>query len=267
MMPLSHRRFDQVGPLARSVADIILFDSVVTGEHSAVSAAPLKGVRIATSEYLMQGIDAECGRIVTAAIDRLKAAGAQIVPVELPASLRGAVDVELPLLRNELLPGLASFLAEEGTGVTLDQLLSRAGASLQGLLNDSRHPLSKEEYRRQDRKQRQMKAEAIAFWRANRIDVLAFAPSLTPAFPQGDPATVQINGRPVPPFTAIGRQVAIGSCASLSCLVLPAGMTAAGLPVGLEFDAQPGMDRKLLGIGLSLEKALGPIPAPRLQLA
>ncbi|HXR90579.1 MAG TPA: amidase family protein [Steroidobacteraceae bacterium] len=267
MMPLSHRRFDQVGPLARSVADILLFDSVLTGEHSAVSAAPLEGVRIGTSEYLMQGIDAECGRIVTAAIERLKAAGAQIVPVELPASLRGAVDVELPLLRNELFPGMTSFLAEEGTGVTLDQLLSQAGANLRGLLNESRHPLSEEEYRRQDRKQRQMKAEAIAFWRANRIDLLAFAPSLTPAFPQGDPATLQINGQPMPPFTAIGRQVAIGSCASLSCLVLPAGITAAGLPVGLEFDAQPGMDRKLLGIGLSLEKVLGPIPAPRLQLA
>ena len=88
-MPLSHRRFDQVGPLARSVADIILFDSVVTGEHSAVSATPLEGVRIGTSEYLMQGIDAECGRIVAAAIERLEAAGAQIVPVELPASLAG----------------------------------------------------------------------------------------------------------------------------------------------------------------------------------
>ena len=267
LMPLSHRRFDQVGPLARSVADIVLFDSVVTGERSAVSATRLEGVRIGTSEYLMQGIDAECGRIVAAAIDRLEAAGAQIVPVELPASLRAAVDVELPLLRIELLPGLARFLAEEGTGVSVDQLVSQAGANLKGLLNDSRQPYSQEDYRKQDRKQRQMKAEAIAFLRANRIDALTFAPSLTPAFPQGDPDTLQINGRPVPLFTSIGRQVAIGSCASLSCLVLPAGMTAAGLPVGLEFDAPPGTDRKLLGIGLSLEKALGPIPAPRLQSA
>jgi indoleacetamide hydrolase len=266
LMPLSHRRFDQVGPLARSVGDIILFDSVVTGEHSAVSAAPLEGVRIGTSEYLMQGIDAECGRIVAAAIDRLKAAGAQIVPVDLPASLRAAVNVELPLLRDELLPALSSFLAEEGTGVSLDELVSQAGANLKGLLQESRNPFSEKDYRKQDRKQRQMKGEAIAFFQANRIDVLAFAPSLTPAFPQGDPDSLQINGQAVPVFTSIGRQEAIGSCASLSCLVLPAGMTTAGLPVGLEFDALPGTDRKLLGIGLSLEKALGAIPAPRLQL-
>lgn len=267
VMPLSHRRFDQVGPLARSVSDVILFDSVVTGEHSAVSATPLQGVRIGTSEFLMQGIDAECGRIVKAALDRLEAAGAQVIPVDLPASLRAAVDVELPLLRYELLPGLSSFLAEEGTGVTLDELISQAGANLQGLLNDSRRPFSEKDYHAQDRKQRQMRAEAVAFFQAKRIDVLAFAPSLTPAFPQGDPDDLRINGQSVPVFTSIGRQVAIGSCASLSCLVLPAGLTAAGLPVGLEFDALPGTDRKLLGIGLSLEKVLGPIPAPRLEQA
>jgi Asp-tRNA(Asn)/Glu-tRNA(Gln) amidotransferase A subunit family amidase len=46
-------------------------------------------------------------------------------------------------------------------------------------------------------------------------------------------------------------------------LVLPAGMMSNGLPVGLEFDALTGNDRALLAIGLSLEKALGPIPAPR----
>jgi mandelamide amidase len=48
-------------------------------------------------------------------------------------------------------------------------------------------------------------------------------------------------------------------------LVLPAGMTANGLPVGLEFDAMTGSDRSLLALGLSLEKVLGPIPAPSLS--
>jgi Asp-tRNA(Asn)/Glu-tRNA(Gln) amidotransferase A subunit family amidase len=39
-------------------------------------------------------------------------------------------------------------------------------------------------------------------------------------------------------------------------------MTSVGLPVGLEFDALPGADRKLLALGLSLQAALGPIPPP-----
>lgn len=262
VMPLSHRRFDQVGPLARSVADVILFDSVSRREHTPVQAVPLKGRRIGTSDYLMQGIDAECGRIVAAAIDRLQAAGAEIVPTELPPSLRVASDVEQALLGYELLSGLKRFLAEEGTGVSLEQLVSEASPNLKGLLAGSARRFSDEEFHTQDQKQKQMQADAIAFFRANRIDALAFAPSLTAAFPQGDPATLQINGRPVPLFTSIGRQVAIGSCASLCGLVLPAGMTAGGLPVGMEFDALPGTDRQLLGLGLSLEKVLGPVPAP-----
>jgi mandelamide amidase len=86
-----------------------------------------------------------------------------------------------------------------------------------------------------------------------------------PAFPQGDPATVTIDGRAVELFTAIGHNIAPGSLGGLSCLVLPAGMTRSGLPVGIEFDALPGADRQLLALGLSVEKALGPVPAPSVQ--
>jgi Asp-tRNA(Asn)/Glu-tRNA(Gln) amidotransferase A subunit family amidase len=50
----------------------------------------------------------------------------------------------------------------------------------------------------------------------------------------------------------------------MASLVLPAGITSSGLPVGLEFDALSGNDRQLLSLGLSLEKVLGPIPNPRI---
>jgi mandelamide amidase len=261
-MPLSHKRFDQVGPLARSVGDVILFDSVVTGDHSPVSPAALKGVRIGTSDYLMQGIDRECGRIVAAAFEKLKDAGVDIVPTELPPSLRAATEVEAALLGYELLDGLTRFLAQEGTGVSLDELISAAGGNLKPLLAGSRNPGSPEKYRALIQQQKQMRSEAVECFHANRIDALAFAPSLTPAFPQGDPSTLDINGAAVPLFTSIGRQAAIGSCASLACLVLPAGKTAAGLPVGIEFDALPNADRKLLRLGLSLERVLGRMPPP-----
>ncbi len=42
-------------------------------------------------------------------------------------------------------------------------------------------------------------------------------------------------------------------------MILPAGISSGGLPVGLEFDAMTGNDRELLSLGLSIEKALGPI--------
>jgi mandelamide amidase len=46
-------------------------------------------------------------------------------------------------------------------------------------------------------------------------------------------------------------------------LVLLAGLTATVLPIGMEFAGLSGMDRKILALGLSLEKVLGPITAPK----
>jgi mandelamide amidase len=266
VMPLSQKRFDQVGPLARSVGDVILFDSVSTGDHSPVRPMPLRGVRIGTSQVLMQGIDAECGRIVEAALDRLRAAGVEIVPTGLPPSMQAASRVEGGLLGYEMVPAISRFLAAEGSGVSMEDVAAQAGSNLKGSLAAGRHRGSLQMYRQLMDQQQQIKSEAIAFFRANRIDALAFAPSLTPAFQQKDPITLEINGRPGSTSTSIGRQVAIGSCASLSCLVLPAGMTAGRLPVGLEFDALSGADRRLLSLGLSLESALGAIPPPSLHV-
>jgi indoleacetamide hydrolase len=47
-------------------------------------------------------------------------------------------------------------------------------------------------------------------------------------------------------------------------LVLAAGIVPGGLPIALEFDGQAGSDRSLLALGLSLERVLGAVPAPKL---
>jgi Asp-tRNA(Asn)/Glu-tRNA(Gln) amidotransferase A subunit family amidase len=96
------------------------------------------------------------------------------------------------------------------------------------------------------------------------LQALALPPTLMPAFPQGDAGSVTIGGRQVELFTAIGRNIGLGSCASLACLVLPIGMTTRGLPVAMEFDAPSGTDRRLLALGLSLERVLGPIAPPEI---
>ena len=71
-----------------------------------------------------------------------------------------------------------------------------------------------------------------------------------------------IGGQTVERLVTIARNISLGTCASLASLVLPAGTTSDGLPIGLEFDALPGDDHRLLEVGLSLEQALGSIAAP-----
>ncbi len=263
LMPLSSRKFDQVGPLARSVQDLVLFDSVESGSETPLAARPLRGARIGISPQAQcAGIDAECGRIFAAALERLKSGGASIVHAELPPIVPTASDVERVILGYELLNGLREFLRSEGTGVSLEELVSQASPNLAPLLAASREPGPWSEYGKALQQMQQIRAAQREHFRAHRLDALVFPPTLMPAFPQGDSNTVSIDGRSVDLFTAIGRNVAPGSLGGLSCLVLPAGMTRSGLPMGIEFDAPPGEDRQLLALGLSLEKALGPVPAP-----
>jgi indoleacetamide hydrolase len=90
-----------------------------------------------------------------------------------------------------------------------------------------------------------------------------FPTTMAPPPVIGEDDTVEVRGRKIPFFVLAGRNIAPGSTAGLPGLVLPAGLTNAGLPVGIEFDAPAGNDRALLAIGLSLEQALGAVPAPR----
>jgi indoleacetamide hydrolase len=130
------------------------------------------------------------------------------------------------------------------------------------LLAASRDPGPWARYEQLLEQMRQIRAATLDYFRAYRLDALAFPPTLMPAFPQGDAPTVSIGGRQVDLFTAIGRNIALGSFTGLSCLVLPAGMTQSGLPVGIELDALPGSDRRLLSLGMSVERVLGRVPPP-----
>ena len=76
---------------------------------------------------------------------------------------------------------------------------------------------------------------------------------------------IAVRGAAITVRTAMLRNTVHASCGGAPALALPAGLTAAGLPVALEFDMLPGDDRKLLALGLSLERALGPIDPPPLQ--
>ena len=72
------------------------------------------------------------------------------------------------------------------------------------------------------------------------------------------------GGAPVPTFDTMIRNTDPGSNAGLPGLSLFAGMTAGGLPVGLEIDGPVGSDTKLLALGLSIEAILGTAPPPKL---
>ncbi|HZZ87683.1 MAG TPA: amidase family protein, partial [Caulobacteraceae bacterium] len=77
--------FDQIGPHAREVADLALFDRVMTGDERPIAPAPLRGLRLGLArDYYFSGLDPELEHVAQAALDRLRDRGVQLIEIELP---------------------------------------------------------------------------------------------------------------------------------------------------------------------------------------
>jgi len=100
-MPLSHS-LDTVGPLTRTVRDNALMLRTIAGKDGndpTTSPLPVpdfldaisdgvKGLRIGVpNTHFYDGIDAEVEKLVRASLDVYEAAGAKIIPLDLPASI------------------------------------------------------------------------------------------------------------------------------------------------------------------------------------
>jgi aspartyl-tRNA(Asn)/glutamyl-tRNA(Gln) amidotransferase subunit A len=84
-VPLS-TTLDSVGPIGRTVADLILLDAVMAGEaETTLSPVPLKGVRfLLPTNYMLDGVTDEVRRCFERAVARIKALGATVVEMDLP---------------------------------------------------------------------------------------------------------------------------------------------------------------------------------------
>src|ERR1700737_2257238 len=72
--------FDQIGPHARTVQDLALFDSVVANDWSPLEPKPLRGVRLGVvRDYWFTDLHPEVARITDQALTRLRDAGAVLV--------------------------------------------------------------------------------------------------------------------------------------------------------------------------------------------
>jgi Asp-tRNA(Asn)/Glu-tRNA(Gln) amidotransferase A subunit family amidase len=75
------------------------------------------------------------------------------------------------------------------------------------------------------------------YFRERGVAAMVFPTTPLPAAKIGEDDTVMLNGAPVSTLSTFIRNLAPGSAAGIPGLTLPAGMTKAGLPVGLAIDA------------------------------
>ncbi|MEE9246237.1 MAG: amidase family protein [Gemmatimonadota bacterium] len=264
--------FDQVGPHARTVADLALFDSVFTSNEALLAPASLKGVRFGIDRaYDFATLDPEVERLTEEALRKLEDAGAVLVEAEVP-KLAQLIDVITgPVQIHDVVPMLTQYLKEFEVGMSFDQVLSAASEDIQTSFELYAVPgaelgVSDEAYRAaRDIHLPALKETLRTYFEENAIDARLFPATLVPPVPidqSTDGAELEIRGETVLFETAMSRNSSPGSTAGLPGLVLPAGLTEQGVPVGIELDAPAEDDRTLLALGLVVEQVLGPLPAP-----
>jgi len=262
--------FDQVGPHARNVADLALFDSALTGDGRPLESTPLRGVRLGiVRDYWFEDLDPEVERVAGAALNKLEQAGAVLIETPLPGIARLISLTTDPVQTHDVRIALARYLEDYGTGLTLDSLLERASPDIQAVFRSDVLPgganfVSEKAYTEaRDRYLPQLRGLFRDYFASTRVAAMIFPAVRVPPPRIGDETTLDIRGHAVPFEDAVARNVASGSTVGLPGLVLAAGLTGGGLPVALELDGPAGSDRALLALGASVERTLGPLPPPR----
>jgi indoleacetamide hydrolase len=263
VLPVSRSR-DVVGPFGRTVDDVALLDHVVTGEPPAQPIA-LDGVCLGVPRTThWNDLDPETATVAEAALRKLHDAGVKLVDVDMQPILDLEADCGFPLVFFETAVDMASYLAEFGTGRTLEQMVQEiAGPDVKDMVGNP-PAVPGDDYRRAMLVRAAMKCAYAELWRRENIQGIVFPTTPLPARPIGQDETVDLNGREVPTFLTYIRNTNAASIAEIPGISLPIGLTGSGLPVGLEIDGPTWQDRTVLGLGMSIAQLFDRLPLPKL---
>jgi Asp-tRNA(Asn)/Glu-tRNA(Gln) amidotransferase A subunit family amidase len=260
--PISATR-DTAGPMARSVADLMLLDAVLSGDAAPPTPVALRGLRLGLpQEHFWDDLEPDVREVAEAALDALRAAGAELVPVSVAGVAQASGEASFPIALYEFVRDMTRYLHERGRGISLAQLVEGIGspdvrAIATPLIGAGAIPEAV--YRDALVARGRLQALYAAAFAGPGVQALIFPTTPRTAARVGEDETVLLNGQACPTFPTFIRNTDPGSNAALPGVSLPAGL-AGGLPVGLALDGPHGSDRRLLAIAAAIEAALPPMP-------
>lgn len=274
---------DQVGPMARTIADTAALYDVIAGhdplDHTSLSAASPKtvidpnnvvGQRIGLpAEYLGEGVDPEVRAVIERALSALTERGATLVPVHLPHTSIAIATYYL-IATAEASSNLARYdgiryghRADKPTDLFDLYARSRAegfGPEVKRRILLGTFALSSgyyDAYYGQAQRARTLirRDFEAAF---QNCDVIAGPASPVAAWKHG-----ALEGDPLAMYLMDILTVPV-NLAGLPALSVPAGLTSEHLPVGLQLIGPPLSEARLFDVGAAVEAALPQLICPLL---
>ncbi|HJN61084.1 MAG TPA: Asp-tRNA(Asn)/Glu-tRNA(Gln) amidotransferase subunit GatA [Alphaproteobacteria bacterium] len=265
---------DQAGPLTRSVEDAALMLGAMAGydakdstsvdvavpDYAAALTGEVRGLRVGVpAEYRLDGMPEEIVLLWRQGIDWFKAAGAEIVDIALPHT-KYSLPTYYIVAPAECSSNLARYdgvrygLREADDDLTRMYGRTRAagfGAEVQRRIMIGTYVLSAGYYDAYYLKAQKLRSLIAGDFRTafESVDVVLTPTAPSPAFAIGekmdDPIAMYLNDV----FTVPA------SLAGLPGISVPAGLSAEGLPLGLQLLGQPFDESRMLNAAYFLETA------------
>ncbi|WP_207540181.1 Asp-tRNA(Asn)/Glu-tRNA(Gln) amidotransferase subunit GatA [Sabulicella rubraurantiaca] len=267
---------DQAGPMARTVEDCAILLREMAGhdpkdstsadvpvpDFATACGRSVKGMRIGVpAEYRLEGLSPEIARVWDQGLEWLKEAGAEIVPISLPHT-KHALATYYIVAPAEASSNLARYdgvrygLRVAGQGDGLNDLYERSraagfGAEVQRRILIGTYVLSAGYYEAYYLKAQKLRAlirrDFEQAWES--CDAI-----LTPATPT---AAFALDDQPSDPVTMYLNDVftITANLAGIPGISVPAGLSAEGLPLGLQILGRPFEEESLFAAGAALERA------------
>lgn len=267
--PISHT-LDTTGVFARNVEDCALLDQVVTGQQAAESRkwnSNLAGARLAFApRQFLELVDPEVEDRFREVVRQLKDAGAQVVEVDLGKDFNSLIQAATwGIFAHETQGAISEFLDAHAVPISFDEIYENLKPQLRQtwghiVLPDGAGATSAQEY-----KAALDVSRPEIHRRLNQVfvdqGVIAIMQPTTPCTAPliGHQEVLRIAGQEVNTL-ALANHTLLASSVGLPGISLPAGLSPAGLPIGLELDAPLESDRSLLNLSRGIERILGVLP-------
>ncbi|WP_369907874.1 indoleacetamide hydrolase [Limnohabitans sp. Jir72] len=273
-LPISTTR-DTVGPMARTVADIALLDAVITG-GAVPTAKALKGLKVGIPAAFWAGLDDSVKPVADAAKKKLADAGVVFVDADLTGIMALNDSMSFPIALHEPVAAIPAYLTANNAPVTTVAQVQAGLASpdVAGAFGAIAGDVFADPYAAAmvplTGGRAQLQKLYKDYFAAQGVECVLF-PTTILAAPRIDAA----NGSKNLSYTVGGVEQkdkdTFGTCirntdpctnAGIPSLSIPAGLTAGGLPVGMQIDGPLGSDTNLLAIGMGMEAQWGSVKAP-----
>ena len=266
VIPISSTR-DTIGPISRSMADIVLIDGVMANQQVTKKLyREINSLRIGLPRTrLWENLESGVQKLANEFINILATEGVTFVEEDFPDIWELNDNTGFPIALFEVMRELPTYLDKSGYGVSFKDLLAGIGSpDVKGILSSQEgdEAMPEAAYQAAIQKHRpKMQQIYTDYFKDNQLDAAIFPTTPLTARPIGQDETVELNGSQEPTFQIFIRNTDLGSNIGAPGISLPMGLTN-GLPAGIELEGLPGNDDQLLSIASAFETLLTPIVPP-----